>query len=162
MGFPRALPAGTQRDEETALLRLMIPDDLMRFGMIPELVGRLPVTAVVTRWASKPAGHPDRAAQRADAPIPAAVRNGSCRPEIHGRGPGGRPAGHQAGHGARGLRAIIEDTLLDIMYEIPSHPEIARVTLEADCIIRKAPPSLLNRDGQDLDLDQDQPLPDAA
>lgn len=165
LGFPGALPTlDSKEDEETALLRMMIPDDLMRYGMIPELVGRVPVTAVVD-----PLGVEDLRAILTE-PRNALVRQFQRLLEIDEvelifTADALQAAAELAikrDTGARGLRAIIEDTLLDIMYEIPSHPEIARVTLEADCILHKAPPSLLNRDGQGLDLDQDQPLPDAA
>jgi ATP-dependent Clp protease ATP-binding subunit ClpX len=49
--------------------------------------------------------------------------------------------------GARGLRTIIERVLLDVMYEIPSHPEVERCVVNAECITRSAPPVLLTRDG---------------
>ncbi len=165
LGFPGARPAiGSNENEETALLRLMIPDDLMRFGMIPELVGRMPVAAVVD-----PLGVEDL---RAILTVPrnALVRQYQRLFEIDDVELDFTPEALDAAArlaikretGARGLRAIIEDALLDIMYEIPSHPEIARVTLDAESITSKAPPRITNRDGQDLALDQDQPLPDAA
>jgi ATP-dependent Clp protease ATP-binding subunit ClpX len=50
--------------------------------------------------------------------------------------------------GARGLRTIIERVLLDVMYEIPSHPEVDRCVVNAECITRLAPPLLLTNDGQ--------------
>jgi ATP-dependent Clp protease ATP-binding subunit ClpX len=165
LGFPGARPPlGDGESEQTALLRLMIPDDLMRFGMIPELVGRMPVAAVVD-----PLGVDDL---RAILTVPrnALVRQYQRLFEIDDVELDFAPEALEAAArlaikretGARGLRAIIEDALLDIMYEIPSHPEIARVTVDAESITGKAPPRITNRDGQDLALDQDQPLPDAA
>jgi ATP-dependent Clp protease ATP-binding subunit ClpX len=165
LGFPGARPSlDSAESEETALLRMMIPDDLMRFGMIPELVGRMPVAAVVD-----PLGVDDL---RAILTVP---RNALVRQyqrlfeiddvELEFTDDALEAAAQLAikrETGARGLRAIIEDALLDIMYEIPSHPEIATVSLDADSITGKAPPRITNRDGQDLALDQDQPLPDAA
>ena len=50
--------------------------------------------------------------------------------------------------GARGLRTIIEGVLLDVMYEIPSHPEVEKCVVNAECITRAAPPLLLAADGQ--------------
>jgi ATP-dependent Clp protease ATP-binding subunit ClpX len=165
LGFPGARPAlGTNENEETALLRLMIPDDLMRFGMIPELVGRMPVAAVVD-----PLGVDDLRAILTE-PRNALVRQYQRLFEIDDVELDFAPEALEAAAnlaikretGARGLRAIIEDALLDIMYEIPSHPEIARVTLDAESITGKASPRISNREGQDLAFDQDQPLPDAA
>jgi len=52
--------------------------------------------------------------------------------------------------GARGLRTIIERVLLDVMYEIPSHPEVVKCVVNADCITRNASPLLLNGDGQPI------------
>lgn len=165
LGFPGSRPElGSSDSEETALLRLMIPDDLMRFGMIPELVGRMPVAAVVD-----PLGVDDL---RSILTVPrnALVRQYQRLFEIDDVELDFTPdALEAAAHlaikretGARGLRAIIEDALLDIMYEIPSHPEISGVTLDAESITGKTPPRIVNRDGQDLAMDQDQPLPDAA
>jgi ATP-dependent Clp protease ATP-binding subunit ClpX len=165
LGFPGARPAlASAENEETALLRMLIPDDLMRFGMIPELVGRMPVAAVVD-----PLGVEDL---RAILTVPrnALVRQYQRLFEIDDVELDFTPEALEAAAqlaikretGARGLRAIIEDALLDIMYEIPSHPEIARVTLDAHSITGEAPPRITNRDGQELAFDQDQPLPDAA
>ena len=50
--------------------------------------------------------------------------------------------------GARGLRTIIESALLDMMYEIPSHPEVEKCVVNAECITRGAQPVLLAADGQ--------------
>jgi ATP-dependent Clp protease ATP-binding subunit ClpX len=50
--------------------------------------------------------------------------------------------------GARGLRTIIEGVLLDVMYEIPSHPEVVRCVVNAECITRHASPLLLLETGQ--------------
>jgi ATP-dependent Clp protease ATP-binding subunit ClpX len=50
--------------------------------------------------------------------------------------------------GARGLRTIIEGVLLDVMYEIPSHPEVVKCVVNAECITRHAPPLLLLETGQ--------------
>jgi ATP-dependent Clp protease ATP-binding subunit ClpX len=50
--------------------------------------------------------------------------------------------------GARGLRTIIEGVLLDVMYEVPSHPEVVKCVVNAECITRGAPPLLLTGTGQ--------------
>jgi ATP-dependent Clp protease ATP-binding subunit ClpX len=52
--------------------------------------------------------------------------------------------------GARGLRTIIEGVLLDVMYEIPSHPEVVKCVVNAECITRRTPPLLLMETGQSV------------
>ena len=54
--------------------------------------------------------------------------------------------------GARCLRYIIEDVLLDVMYELPSMEEAVRCVVDRDSIEGGKPPSLIGRDGQQLDL----------
>jgi len=49
--------------------------------------------------------------------------------------------------GARGLRTIIERTLLDVMYEVPSLPDVCRCVINADTVRGQAPPLLFNRAG---------------
>ncbi len=50
--------------------------------------------------------------------------------------------------GARGLRAIVEDALLDVMYEIPSRSDVRRVVVHPDAILRRARPLMFNQAGQ--------------
>ena len=52
--------------------------------------------------------------------------------------------------GARGLRTIIEKVFLEVMYEIPSHPEVVKCVVNAECMTRSTPPLLLLADGQAL------------
>jgi ATP-dependent Clp protease ATP-binding subunit ClpX len=56
------------------------------------------------------------------------------------------------GTGARALRAILERTLLDVMYEIPSHPHIRRCIVTAEAIRGQAMPLLLTESGQPVEL----------
>ena len=166
LGFPGARPQGFNGDADSNLLRMMIPDDLMRYGMIPELVGRLPVSAVVDPL--------DEEALRTilTKPRNALVRQYTRLFEMDEVELEFQPEALEAAAGlamkretgARGLRSIIEGTLLDVMYDIPSHPEIGTVIVTPEAVRREAGPILLDRDGQELDLnsDADQPLPDAA
>jgi ATP-dependent Clp protease ATP-binding subunit ClpX len=64
--------------------------------------------------------------------------------------------------GARGLRAIIEGALLDVMYEIPSRPEIRGVMVDRDVIEGIAGPRLLDGDGRPLGGRGEEDLPEAA
>jgi ATP-dependent Clp protease ATP-binding subunit ClpX len=47
--------------------------------------------------------------------------------------------------GARGLRTLLEETLMDVMYEIPSHPEVVKCVVNGDTIRRKTRPLLLTQ-----------------
>jgi len=164
MGFTHQL---ANRDinqmEDSEILRMITPDDLMRFGMIPELVGRLPVICNVDpldkdalrKILTEPRNALIRQYQRlfemddvilefSDEALDAAAQMAIERET-----------------GARGLRSIIEGTLLDVMYEIPSSPEIHKVLVDADAIQGKGHPLLYNQ-GDDPITRDDNTLPDAA
>jgi ATP-dependent Clp protease ATP-binding subunit ClpX len=49
------------------------------------------------------------------------------------------------GTGARGLRAILEETLLDVMYEVPGRTDIAKVVVTAECVTDKVMPELVSK-----------------
>jgi ATP-dependent Clp protease ATP-binding subunit ClpX len=164
MGF-----SGTVADRETQdaddsyLLRLITPDDLMHYGMIPEIVGRLPVTIHVSPL--------DVASLRAilTRPRNALVRQYQRLFEIDnvelsftaGALDTAAEMALKRETGARGLRAIIEGALLDVMYEIPSRPEIRKVSVDADAISGQSRPRLF--DDQDAELPfWDEKLSDAA
>ncbi|MDX1600668.1 MAG: ATP-dependent Clp protease ATP-binding subunit ClpX [Anaerolineales bacterium] len=164
LGFPGARRSAADASDETNLLHLMIPDDLMRYGMIPELVGRLPVTAAVD------ALDVDALKAILTQPKNALVPQFTRLFEMDEVELVFEPEALEAAAtlamkrqtGARGLRAIIEGTLLDVMYEIPSHPEIGKVVVTPEAVRREEFPTLLDHDGQELDLESGQPLPDAA
>ena len=54
--------------------------------------------------------------------------------------------------GARGLRAILEETLLDIMYELPSIDAIEKCVIDSPTVTDGAPPLLLDRNGEEVDF----------
>ncbi|TET33743.1 MAG: ATP-dependent Clp protease ATP-binding subunit ClpX [Anaerolineales bacterium] len=152
-----------QKLEESALLRLVIPDDLMRFGMIPEIVGRLPVVTNVDPL--------DAEALRAILTEP---RNALVRQykrllemdkvELEFTEEALTAAAQLALEretGARGLRAIIEGALLDVMYDIPSCPDISRVLVDEQAIHRTGKPHLYDENGEEFPI-SDKSLPDAA
>jgi ATP-dependent Clp protease ATP-binding subunit ClpX len=164
LGFPGAREDSETRSvDDAALLRLMTPDDLMRFGMIPELVGRLPVAVSVDPL--------DLHALRAilTEPRNALVRQYQRLFEMDQVELSFSPeALDQAARmardretGARGLRAIIEGVLLDVMYEIPSRPEVRQVLVDDAAIRGESSPRLRDSTGQDLTTSQ-RDLPRAA
>jgi ATP-dependent Clp protease ATP-binding subunit ClpX len=140
---------GRRRREMTSaeLLREITPDDLMAFGLIPELVGRLPVVTSVDPL--------DREAMMAILVEPknALVRQFKRMLDLDGvelvftedalEAIAEEAMGRKTG--ARGLRTIIEDTLLDVMYEIPSRSDVVKCVVNADTIRRKVHPLLLTQ-----------------
>jgi ATP-dependent Clp protease ATP-binding subunit ClpX len=138
---------GRRRQEMTSaeLLRQITPDDLMAFGLIPELVGRLPVSVSVDPL--------DKAAMVSilTEPKNALVKQFKRMLDLDGvelvftedalEAIAEDALGRKTG--ARGLRTIIEDTLLDVMYEIPSRSDVVKCVINGDTIRRKTHPLLL-------------------
>lgn len=143
------LPQG--RDAQSAaLLQQIISDDLLKYGMIPEFVGRLPVTVSIDPLDE------DALMAVLTEPKNAIVKQFARLMELDGvelvfTPEALRAAAREAMKlktGARGLRTIIERVLLDVMYEIPSRPEVVKCVVNADCILRNASPLLVLQDGQ--------------
>jgi ATP-dependent Clp protease ATP-binding subunit ClpX len=147
VGFSASREGHRQEKTPADLLRELIPDDLMAFGLIPELVGRLPVTASVEPL--------DKAAMISilTEPKNALVKQFQRMLELDGvelvftedalEAAAEEAIGQKTG--ARGLRTIIEETLLDVMYEIPSRSDVVKCVVNADTIRRKVRPLLLTQ-----------------
>ncbi len=126
------------------------PEDLIRFGMIPEFVGRLPVIATLNELTE------DELVSILTEPKNALVKQYRKLFELEDvrlRFSEGslRAIAREAirrKSGARGLRSIMENIMLDIMYDLPSHPEIQECIINEDVIMKQAVPLLLYR-GQD-------------
>jgi ATP-dependent Clp protease ATP-binding subunit ClpX len=145
-------PALAKDTRTAALLQQVISDDLLRYGMIPEFVGRLPVTVSV-----EPLDE-DALVGVLTEPKNAIAKQFKRLFELDGvelvfTPEALRAAAREAMKlktGARGLRTIIEQVLLDVMYEVPSHPDVVKCVVNAECITRNAPPLLLLESGQAL------------
>ena len=128
-------------------LREITPDDLMSFGLIPELVGRLPVAVSI-----EPLDKESMIAILTQ-PKNALSRQFKRMLELDGvelvltedalEAVAEQALGRKTG--ARGLRTIIEETLLEVMYEIPSRPDVVKCVVNGDTIRRKVRPILLNQ-----------------
>ena len=151
IGFGTELESRQSRDVG-ALFRLVQPHDLLKFGIIPELVGRLPV---ITSLASL---RKEDMVQILTEPKNALVKQytqlldfDQVKLEIT---PEALDAIAQKALdrkiGARGLRAVLESIMIPIMYEIPSDPTIMQVTITADCVEGKEPPRLRRNAGPAL------------
>jgi ATP-dependent Clp protease ATP-binding subunit ClpX len=151
---------GRRRAEMTAaeLLREITPDDLMAYGLIPELVGRLPVAASVESL--------DQATMIAilTEPKNALVKQFKRMLDLDGveliltddalEAIAEEAMGRKTG--ARGLRTIIEETLLDVMYEIPSRSDVVKCVVNADTIRRNVRPLLLTQSDRPVSWEEEE------
>ena len=144
MGFGAQIQ-GRRGKRISELLAQVQPEDLLRYGLIPELVGRLPVAAVLheldekalVRILVEPKNALLRQYQRffdfehvkltfTDDAVSAVAQEAAKRET-----------------GARGLRAILEEIMLDIMYEIPSQSGIAECIVNREAVIERKAPIML-------------------
>jgi ATP-dependent Clp protease ATP-binding subunit ClpX len=151
---------GQRRREMTSaeLLRVISPDDLMSFGLIPELVGRLPVTVSVDPL--------DKDAMVSILTVPknALVKQFTRLFDLDSvelvftedalEAIAEEAMGRKTG--ARGLRTIIEETLLDVMYEIPSRADVVKCIVNGETIRRRTRPLLLEKSGRSLSWDEEE------
>jgi ATP-dependent Clp protease ATP-binding subunit ClpX len=139
---------GGVRDEDlSALLRSVLPEDLVRYGLIPEFVGRLPVVSSVEPL--------DRAAliDILTGPRNALVRQYQRIFELDGVELEFTEDALEAvadlailrRTGARGLRAILEEVLLSTMYELPSREDVGRCVIDAATVRDRVNPTLVPR-----------------
>ena len=132
----------------TEALNVVEPEDLIKYGLIPEFVGRLPVVAVLHELDA------DALIQILVEPKNALIKQYQKLLAMEGVELEVRPAALQAiarkalrrKTGARGLRSILENSLLDTMYELPSLKEVAKVVIDEGTIEGDAPPILIYAD----------------
>ena len=135
----------SRRQSDSSLLSEVQPEDLLKFGMIPEFVGRLPVLATLkelddealVRILREPKNALVRQYQKlfelenvhlrlTEGALTAIAREALVRKT-----------------GARGLRAIMENIMLEIMYDIPSQPDIKEVLISEEVVLRNAQPIVM-------------------
>jgi len=123
-------------------LRQVVPDDLLKFGLIPELIGRLPVTCAL-----------DELSEEAMSAILTQPRNALVKQyqklfeleDVHLTFEGDAlkavvAKAMKRGTGARALRSIMEDVMLDLMYDLPSRKNIKRVIITREVVEKQAEP----------------------
>jgi len=129
------------------LLGQLMPEDLHKFGLIPEFIGRLPVVGVV-----------DNLDQEALVKILVEPRNALVKQyqkffelenvTLEFADDALEAIAQQAilrATGARGLRAILEEVLLDVMYDLPSRTDVERCVISAEVVLEKVNPTLVPR-----------------
>jgi ATP-dependent Clp protease ATP-binding subunit ClpX len=149
LGFTFDLVDGERpKTEEPAdIFSLVMPEDLLKFGMIPEFIGRLPVFTSVSKL--------DREALVSvlTEPKNALVKQYQRLFELDGvelefNDDALGEIADQAllrGTGARGLRAILEEVLLNVMYEVPSREDVAKVVITGEVVRENVNPTLVPR-----------------
>jgi ATP-dependent Clp protease ATP-binding subunit ClpX len=147
IGFNGVLRVRSKHVIEDAFAEVM-PEDLLKFGMIPEFVGRLPVITSVHNL--------DREAliQILTEPRNAFVKQYKRLFELDGvdlefSQDAIEAIADQAllrGTGARGLRAIMEEVLLSVMFEVPSRKDVERVVITREAVLENVNPTLVPRD----------------
>ncbi len=121
------------------------PEDLTRFGLIPEFIGRLPVNAMLSEL-DEPA-----LIQILTEPKNALTKQYQKLFELEGihldfESEALKEVAKQAldrRTGARGLRAILEQTMLDVMYDVPGNDKVNKVIITKEAILGKTPPTVI-------------------
>ena len=150
MGFGAQVRSMNNRQELNALLHDVEPEDLIKYGLIPEFVGRLPVVAVLdeldagalVRILTEPKNALVKQYQKL-----LAMEGVELEYREHALQAIAKRALERR-TGARGLRSIIEHALLDIMFDLPSLSNVQKVVVDENCI---------NGDGKPLLIYSDQP-----
>jgi len=144
MGFGADV-RGAQDPKNQALLHEVQTEDLLKFGLIPEFVGRLPVIATLEDL-DEPAlvrilKEPKNALTKQYAKL-FEMENVRLKFTDGALGAIAREALARKS-GARGLRAIMESIMLDVMYDVPSHPEIEEVVISQEVVEHKEKPIIV-------------------
>ena len=144
LGFGSQLKETKKDSDDAKLLRMVEPHDLVKFGLIPELVGRLPIVTVLdsldetalVRILKEPKNSIVKqykalfALDNVELEITDEALHVIAQKAI------------KLKSGARGLRSIVEQILMETMYEVPSDPTIIKVTVDADAAQQTAKPRL--------------------
>lgn len=146
LGFGAEIQSKEDRNIGEVLVKVQ-PEDLLKFGLIPEFVGRLPVIATLNELTE------DELVSILTEPKNALVKQYKKLFEMEDvrlRFTDGalKTISREAirrKSGARGLRSIMENIMLDIMYDLPSHPEIYECIVNEDVILKQENPLLLYR-----------------
>ena len=143
----------TKQDRDSGvLLEELQPHDLLKFGLIPELIGRLPVITTLR------ALDRDQLVEILTKPKNALVKQYQKLLEYdhvdlefqHEALEAAADKALERGIGARGLRAVLEATMTELMYEVPSDPTISKVVVTPDSVLKKGKP-IVEHDNARLD-----------
>lgn len=135
----------TKFSEDESVMKHIIPEDLLKFGLIPEFIGRLPVTAALDKLTN------DDLVQILTEPKNALVKQYKKLLSLDDTELEFQPGALKAiankaierNTGARGLRSIIEDIMMNIMFEIPSDERIKKVIITQEAAEGEGEPVIL-------------------
>mgnify|MGYP000736845546 CR=1 FL=1 len=144
MGFGAEIKSSKEKDVGE-ILKHILPEDLLKYGLIPEFVGRLPIITVL---------HPldeEALVRILLEPKNALIKQYQKLFEMDGVALEFEPEAVQLiakeaierKTGARGLRAILEDIMLNVMYEIPSRDDVEKCIITKDTVINRSEPILI-------------------
>jgi ATP-dependent Clp protease ATP-binding subunit ClpX len=149
LGFTAEIKGAQERDSDDLLAQVR-PEDLTKFGLIPEFIGRLPMIATVKKLDSE-----------ALMEILTVPRNAFVKQyqklfeldevELEFTDDAIRAVAVRAlerGTGARGARAILEEVLLHVMYDVPSRDDVAKVIVTEDVVLADVAPTLVPRESE--------------
>ena len=147
MGFSAVVKSKQQRSL-TESFKEIEPEDLIKFGLIPELVGRVPVIAALSELSE------DALVEILTEPKNAVVKQFSRLLAMEGADLEVRPAALKAiarkalvrKTGARGLRSILENALIDTMFDLPGMSNVEKVVVDESTIEENKPPLLVYRE----------------
>jgi ATP-dependent Clp protease ATP-binding subunit ClpX len=149
LGFGAEVTSNVQKDVGETL-KSILPEDLLKFGLIPEFVGRMPIIVTLEnldenalmRILTEPKNALTKQYQRlfemdgVELSFDEEALRAVAKKAIERK------------TGARGLRAILEDVMLDIMYDIPSRDDIGYCRITKDVIEKVCPPLLVESTGE--------------
>ncbi len=150
IGFRAEIARSDDRDEGK-ILSEVLPEDLLKFGLIPEFVGRLPVIGTVSSLEK------DALVRILVEPNNALIKQyrkvfDLDNVELELTPDALEAVAEQAllrGTGARGLRAILEEVLLEVMYDLPSRSDIGKCVIDRSVVLDKVNPTLVPRTGKE-------------
>ncbi|RFU71547.1 ATP-dependent protease ATP-binding subunit ClpX [Peribacillus saganii] len=150
--------SGTKKEEvnDKALLSKVLPEDLLRFGLIPEFIGRLPVIATLTQLdeealieiLTKPKNALVKQYQKmleldeVDLEFEKEALVEIAKKAIERK------------TGARGLRSIIEGIMLEVMFDLPSRNDIQKCIITAETVADNKPPKMVLTDGSVVESEE--------
>ncbi|MGV3346705.1 ATP-dependent protease ATP-binding subunit ClpX [Enterobacteriaceae bacterium LUAb1] len=145
IGFGAAVKGESQKATEGKLLSQTEPEDLIKFGLIPEFIGRLPVVATLSELSE------DALIQILREPKNALTKQYQALFRLEGVELEFREAALTAiakkamsrKTGARGLRSVVESVLLDTMYDLPSMDNVEKVVIDEGVIVGESEPMLI-------------------
>ena len=138
------------------LYKNMLPDDLIKFGLIPEFIGRLPVhvglnsltKSDLKRIITEPKNSIIKQYEQS------MLIDGVTLDFLPEAVDAVADTADKQDTGARGIRSIVENVMLDIMFDVPSRKDVAKVVVDAECITGTKRPVLLDKDGHELSLEE--------